>query len=53
MPLKEGSSKPVIYSNIQELIRSGRDPKQATAIAYSNAGQYHKPSLKKKKENNK
>jgi uncharacterized protein len=46
MPLKEGSSKPVIYSNIQELIRSGRDPKQAAAIAYSNAGKYSKPKKK-------
>ena len=26
------------YSNIAELIRSGRDPKQAAAISYSKAG---------------
>jgi hypothetical protein len=44
MPLKKGKSKKVISSNIAELIRSGRPPKQAEAIAYSNAG---KPRKKK------
>jgi hypothetical protein len=38
MPLKPGESEEVIHSNIQELIRSGHGPKQATAIAYKNAG---------------
>lgn len=38
MPLKKGSSKSVIQANIEELIRSGYDPKQAAAIAYSEAG---------------
>ena len=37
MPLKSGSSKKVISSNIAELVRSGRPQKQAVAIAYSNA----------------
>ncbi len=37
MPLKPGKSKKVISSNIAELIRSGRKPKQAAAIAYSTA----------------
>lgn len=37
MPLKKGSSKEVISQNISELISSGYDPDQATAIAYSNA----------------
>jgi hypothetical protein len=37
MPLKSGKSKKVIEENIAELIRSGRDPKQAAAIAYSHA----------------
>ena len=37
MPLKKGSSKKVISLNIGELIRSGRKPKQAAAIAYSQA----------------
>jgi uncharacterized protein len=38
MPLKSGSSEKVIYKNIKELIGSGYKPKQAEAIAYSNAG---------------
>ena len=37
MPLKKGSSQKTISSNIVELIRSGRDPKQAAAISYSKA----------------
>jgi len=39
MPLKKGKSESVISSNIAELIRSGHDPKQAAAIAYSEAGE--------------
>lgn len=35
MPLKKGSSDKDRSENIAELIRSGRDPKQAAAIAYS------------------
>lgn len=38
MPLKQGSSQEVISENIAELIRSGRSPKQAAAIAYEAAG---------------
>lgn len=38
MPLKEGSSQPVISSNIAAEIEAGKDPKQAAAIAYSKAG---------------
>lgn len=38
MPLKPGKSKKVISENIGELVRSGRDVKQAAAIAYSEAG---------------
>lgn len=37
MPLKKGSSKKVISQNIGELIKSGRKPDQAAAIAYSEA----------------
>ena len=44
-PLRKGKSKKTISSNISELIRSGRDPKQAVAIAYEKAGK----SRKKKK----
>jgi len=38
MPLKPGSSKKVVRSNIRKEISSGRKPKQAVAIAYSKAG---------------
>lgn len=37
MPLKSGGSKKIISKNIETLIREGRDPKQAAAIAYSQA----------------
>lgn len=37
MPLEEGSSRAVISHNIATEIRSGKDPKQAAAIAYSKA----------------
>ena len=46
MPLKRGSSKKVISSNIGELIRSGRKPAQAAAIAYSKAGKSRKSKKK-------
>lgn len=37
MPLKPGSSKKVISENIDREIEAGRPPKQAIAIAYSQA----------------
>lgn len=37
MPLKKGSSRETIGENISELIKSGRDQKQAAAIAYDQA----------------
>jgi hypothetical protein len=37
MPLIKGDSKKTIQKNTEELIHSGRDPKQAFAIAMSSA----------------
>ena len=37
MPLSPGSSKKTMQKNIKELIKSGKDPKVAIAIAYSEA----------------
>lgn len=38
MPLKRGSSKKTINSNVGKLRREGYPAKQAVAIAYSKAG---------------
>lgn len=38
MPLEKGSSQETISKNIATEVRSGKDPKQAAAIAYSVAG---------------
>lgn len=50
MPLKSGKSQATISSNIGELIKSGRDPKQAAAIAYSNAKKMSEGGQVKNKE---
>jgi len=45
MPLKKGSGKKVMASNIKAEMKAGRPQKQAVAIAYSMA---KKPKGKKK-----
>lgn len=48
MPLMHGSSQDVISENIRELVNSGRDQKQAVAIAYNKAGKGRKKRKKKR-----
>lgn len=37
MPLKKGKSKAVLQQNIRKEIDAGKEPRQAVAIAYSQA----------------
>lgn len=47
MPLKKGSSKKAVSTNIRTLMREGRPQKQAIAIALDKAGK-SKPAKKKR-----
>jgi hypothetical protein len=46
MPLKKGSSKKVVSSNIRTEMQAGRPQKQAVAIAMSKAGKSRKKGYK-------
>ena len=48
MPLIPGDSEKILHQNIAELIRSGKEPKVAAAIAYKEAGRAKKKGGKKK-----
>lgn len=43
MPLKQGSSQKTINANTEELIKSGRTPEQASAIAHKEARKTYFP----------
>jgi hypothetical protein len=50
MPLKRGSSKKVLSSNIRTEVKAGKPKRQAIAIAYAKAGKSKKTVSKKSKQ---
>lgn len=50
MPLKPGTSKAVIASNIKTEMKAGKKQPQAIAIAMSKAGKSNKPMAKPMKK---
>ena len=48
MPLKKGSSKKTIRTNIRKEIKAGKSRKQSIAIAFSSAGKFRKRKKRRK-----